>query len=279
LSNKASEQIYSHRWSPPSGSSVNSRPCGVYLLHGTGEHCGRYDAFANALTQAGWAVGAHDHPGHGQSSGDRGLVSPNGLLAVQAAIKIQAFAEETGAPPIVFGHSLGGVVASELVLSHHLPVSGLIMSAPAFRPYLSTINRLKVNALFAFAPDKAVELKYRPDLLTHDKDIQNQAIQDSLIHGFRTARMIRYMLDSGAQSIAKSHTLNTPTLALVAAADPVVENSAIEDWIRGASEQWVTKKTYSEAFHELLKELPETRNQVTADVLQWLDNLKVSLNT
>lgn len=274
MSNKTSEPIYSRRWSPSGGSSVSSRPCGVYLLHGTGEHCGRYDAFATALTDAGWVVGAHDHPGHGQSSGDRGSVSPNGLLVVQAAIKIQTFAEETGAPPIVFGHSLGGVVASELVLSHHLPVSGLIMSAPAFRPYLSTINRLKVNALFAIAPDKAVELQYRPELLTHDEDIRHQARQDSLIHGFRTARMIRYMLDSGAQSVGKSHSLNAPTLALLGGADPVVDNAVIDDWISGAPEQWVTKKTYPEAFHEILKELPQTRNQVTADVLQWLDKIE-----
>jgi len=265
--------IHTHRWHSTCGSHHPARPCGVYLLHGTGEHCGRYDAFAQALTQAGWTVGGHDHPGHGQSDGLRGSMLPNGLLAVQAAIQIQTFAKETGAAPIVFGHSLGGVVASELVLLHRLKVSGLILSAPAFSPYLSFINRLKVNALFTFAPDKVVELKYRPEFLTHDLTVRDQARHDSLIHGFRSARMIRYMLDSGAQSIANAHTLDTPTLALMAGEDPVVENNAIQEWARRASDQMVTIKTYSNAFHEILNEVPQIRDQVTSDVLQWLDGV------
>lgn len=275
MSEDESNAIYSRRWMPLSDGNRVARPCGVYLLHGTGEHCGRYDEFANALASAGWVVGAHDHPGHGKSVGTRGSVSPNGLLAVQAGIQVQAFAEETGAPPILFGHSLGGVVAAELVLSHHLPVSGLMLSAPAFKPHISAINQLKVNALFAVAPDKVVELTYRPELLTQDESVQQQARQDSLIHGFRSARMIRYMLDSGAQSIARAHTLKTPSLALIAGADPVVEIDAINEWVNKAPKQWVTAKTYAGAFHEMLNELPNIRNKVTADALEWLDGLSL----
>lgn len=265
-----SSKTYTQRWLPSGG--AGARPCGVYLLHGTGEHCERYDAFARVLADDGWVVGAHDHPGHGRSFGKQGSVSPNGLLAVQAAMQIQTFAEETGAPPILFGHSLGGVVASELVLSHQLPVSGLILSSPAFRPIITIVNRVKLVTLYTVAPDKAVRLKYRPEALTHDDTIRNLSLQDPLIHTYRSARMVRYMLDSGAQSIAKSHTLKTPTLALIAGADPVIETAAIDEWVAGAPEQWMTKKTYQGAFHELLNELPETRNRVAEDILQWLNN-------
>lgn len=271
MNKNPSPSIFTQRWLPKDNLDSVSRPCGVYLMHGTGEHCGRYEELARALTEAGWVVGAHDHPGHGHSAGKRGSVYPNGLLAVQAAIQIQTFAEETGAPPILFGHSLGGVVASELVLSHQLPVSGLILSSPAFRPIITLSNRLKLITLNAIAPDKAVQLKYRPEVLTHDEAIQSQALQDTLIHTYRTARMIRYMLDSGAESISQAHTLKTPTLTLIAGADPVIETEAIEEWVAGAPEQWITKKSYDGAFHELLNEVPEIRDQVINDVVQWID--------
>jgi len=98
---------HSLRWNPPEGQAVKKQ--GVYLLHGTGEHADRYEHLAQRLSGAGYRVGAHDHPGHGRSSGKRGVFDPPGELATQAAIQCQRFAAETGCAPVLFGHSLGGV--------------------------------------------------------------------------------------------------------------------------------------------------------------------------
>nr|MBX2837283.1 lysophospholipase [Gammaproteobacteria bacterium] len=69
-----SAAVHQHRWSPNAGVTVKNT--GVYLLHGTGEHAGRYTRLVEALTTMGFMVGSHDHPGHGLSQGKRGVINP-----------------------------------------------------------------------------------------------------------------------------------------------------------------------------------------------------------
>jgi len=263
------ERIFSQRF--PAAANSTARPCGVYLLHGTGEHLGRYKELIKRLTDAGWPVGAHDHPGHGQSSGQRGSLLPLGCLQVQAAVQIERFAQETGAPPILFGHSLGGVLAAELVLSHHIPSAGLILSAPAFRARISWKNRLKVNLMHALAPDKTVELPYAPENLTRDSDKIAESLSDPLIHGFKSARFIQWLLDSGAESIALAHSLPIDTLVLIAGADPVVDPAATREWVKRAPGNRIAVHEYPASFHEILNEVVQVREQALSDILMWLD--------
>jgi len=65
--------IHQRRWMPSDAASGAAG--GVYLLHGYGEHSGRYTRLAEHLTKQGWIVGSHDHPGHGQSAGRRGTLA------------------------------------------------------------------------------------------------------------------------------------------------------------------------------------------------------------
>lgn len=263
--------IHTRFWPANSQSTTQSRPFGVYLLHGTGEHSGRYESVAHALSNAGFAVGAHDHPGHGLSGGERGLLQPTGVLSVQAAIQIQAFAERTGAAPVVLGHSLGGLLATELVLFHQLPVQGLVLSAPAYRPWISWKDRIKLKLFHALVPDHTVELPYRPEALTHDEAVIETSRQDPLIHGYKSARLVRWFLDSGAECIARANELKVPTLALVAGADPVVDPKAIHEWVDNAPINAVTLKEYPTAYHEIYNEVAEIKNAALADTLQWLE--------
>ncbi len=263
------DYVHTRRWVPVSGSSTRER--GVYLLHGTGEHCGRYDEFATQLTAAGWSVGAHDHPGHGESQGQPGSLLPVGVLAVQAAIQIQRFAAETGAPPIVFGHSLGGLLATELVLCHHLTVAGLVLSAPAFRPWISTPNRIKLKIFNALMPDKVLKLTPHPELLTRDEEKLSASRNDNLIHSFRSARMVNWFFDAGAKSIELAPSLSVPTLVLIAGADPVIDPASIREWTDRAPASLVSSHEYPGAYHEILNEIPLVRDQVIRDTLAWLD--------
>lgn len=264
--------IHTRFWPANPQSPNASRPFGVYLLHGTGEHSGRYEALAEALSNAGFAVGAHDHPGHGLSGGERGLLQPTGVLSVQAAIQIQAFAAKTGAPPVVLGHSLGGLLATELVLFHQLPVQGLVLSAPAFKPWISWKDQIKLTLFHTLVPDHTVELPYRPEALTHDDAVIEASLQDPLIHGYKSARLIRWFLDSGAQSIARANELKVPALVLVAGADPVVDPQAIREWVNNAPNNAVTLKEYPTAYHEVYNEVAEIKNAALVDTLQWLDD-------
>lgn len=264
--------IFTHRWNPP-GVQMQNVP-GIYLLHGTGEHAGRYHRLASRLADAGWRVGAHDHPGHGKSEGKRGLIDPAGSLAVQAAIQIQAFARETGATPIVFGHSLGGALAAELLLAHKLPMAGLILSAPAFAPYMSTMERVKLKLLSTVAPDLCLDLGNNSGKLTHDEQERELSRQDTLNHDYKSAMFVNWLLASGRRSLTQAKQLTTETLLLIAGADPVVDPVKTRQFARDAINADVTVHDYEGYFHELLNEKPAWREQVAVDIEHWLERFK-----
>jgi alpha-beta hydrolase superfamily lysophospholipase len=240
------------------------------LLHGTGEHAERYAPFARRLADQGFVVGAHDHPGHGRSDGKRGLIDPPGALVTQAAIQIQSFALEIGRAPIVFGHSLGGTVATELLLQHGLDMQALMLSAPAFVPHMSALDRMKLNVLFQAAPTLCIELPYKASLLTSDVEQQAIANADPLIHGFKSASLIGWLVQSGRRSLELAETLNVDTLLLIAGADPVVDSAKIREFAERAPQDRISVHDYPDSLHELLNEVPAQREQVMQDIDQWL---------
>lgn len=263
--------VHKHRWQPPSDIPVRHQ--GVYLLHGTGEHGGRYERLATRLAGLGWRVGAHDHPGHGLSGGQRGLIDPCGSLATQAAIQVQAFAMETGTPPILFGHSLGGVLAAELVLIHALPVSGLILSAPGFVPVMKPSARIKLALLSTLAPQLCLDLGYDPGELTHDDTEKAAALQDPLIHGVKSATLVNWLVQSGQRCLSLATTLRVDTLVLIAGDDRIIDSSQTRKFTANAPAEFICAHEYKGYFHELLNETPEQRERVMIDIEHWLQRL------
>jgi len=247
---------------------------GIYLLHGSGEHAARYDTFARRIAAQGFRVGAHDHTGHGRSTGQRGLIDPPGAFATQAAIQIQAFAWETDSTPLLFGHSLGGALATEMVLQHHLPVSGLMLSAPAFVPIMRPIDKLKLKLLTLFAPKLCLDLGYDASRLTHDESMQAIATSDPLMHGFKSSTLVNWLLTTGQRSIENAEQLNVDTLLLIAGADPIIDSSQTRVFAKRVPQRLLTVHEYDDYYHELLNETPERRNRVMDDIDEWLNRFK-----
>lgn len=261
-------EIHTIRWHPREGSHVRKQS--VYLLHGTGEHAARYEHLGRRLADAGYRVGAHDHPGHGRSTGKRGVIDPPGELATQAAIQYQGFAAETGCTPVLFGHSLGGVLATELVLEHGLTVAGLILSAPAFVPCLRKRDLFKVNLLAHIAPTYTIERPYEASRLTHDAQIREDAEADPLNHGFRSASLVHWLLRSGARQLARADRLAVDTLLLIAGGDPVVDSSKTRDFAVNVRQQYLTTHDYEGYLHEILNETPDRAERVFIDIENWM---------
>nr|MBX2836674.1 lysophospholipase [Gammaproteobacteria bacterium] len=220
----------------------------------------------------GFIVGSHDHPGHGLSQGKRGVINPPGALVTQAAVQIHEFALETGRTPVVFGHSLGGVVATELVITHRMSVAGLVLSAPAFAPYISWGNRVKLKLLTHLAPQFAQELPYDASRLTHDKEEQAKAEQDPLNHGFKSASLVSWLVESGQRSIEDAQQLDVKTLLLIAGDDPVVDSGQTERFGQQVRSELLTTCRYQDYRHEILNETPERRSRVVADIVQWMQD-------
>jgi len=264
----ASTEVHRHRWSPAPGAPSRAR--GVYLLHGTGEHAARYERLAQRLSTEGWQVGAHDHPGHGRSGGPRGRLPLGGALATRTAIECARFERETGAVPFLFGHSLGGVVACELVLLHRLPVAGLVLSAPAIVPRLTRREALKLRTLTMLSPGFTIDLPYDPSRLTHDPEQQRLARADPLIHGFKSAELIGWLMRTAEQVSHAGGALDVDTLLLIAGGDRVIDIERTHDFAARAPTHRLTVNVYDGAHHELLNETPALRQRVEDDIVGWL---------
>lgn len=104
----------------------------VLLVHGLGEHVGRYDQLARRLNAWGFAVRGYDQYGHGESGGLRGALTPRNRLMVDLADIIDATRARMppGQPLVLLGHSLGGLVAASFVAQALRPVEALVLSSP-----------------------------------------------------------------------------------------------------------------------------------------------------
>lgn len=140
----------------------------VYIIHGYGEHSGRpgYDLLANELTARGYVVCAHDHQGHGRSSGTRGHAKDFQRVVDDAWMLIerrQAEMEERyglALKPVVFGHSLGGVVATRVAMQHQ-EIAGVAYSGIALH-----VDPDLITPLMRYVGTMAAS--YIPKLVVHE---------------------------------------------------------------------------------------------------------------
>lgn len=264
--------IHTHRWYPE---GVVPPAQGVYLLHGVGEHAGRYKRLVQRLVSLGFVVGAHDHPGHGKSAGRRGVIEPDYPLVDESIKQLKLFANETGTAPILFGHSLGGVAAATIAMDAAVPLTGLILSAPALVPQIGRLDRFKLNALSTVAPYYVQELPYDPTRLTQDTEEQEKALNDPLIHGFKSASLINWIVKAGFAVTQSASKLNLPTLILVPEDDPVVHAEQTLAFADKLPDSLKTVQRYSDYKHEILNETPDRRERVLSDIQQWLSELNL----
>src|SRR4029450_4428981 len=111
----------------------------VVLVHGLGEHAGRYDHVARPPTSWGFAVPGYDQYGHGESDGVRGALPGQTRLVDDLADVVDSTRArmETGTPLILLGHSVGGLVAASAVALGQVQVDALVLSSPALDPGLN----------------------------------------------------------------------------------------------------------------------------------------------
>jgi acylglycerol lipase len=123
---KDQSNMFARGWSP------DGQPKGVVcLVHGLGEHVGRYEHVGAALTNAGYALLGYDLRGHGRSDGQRGHIPDfQSLMDDIADFLEQASQRYPGKPIFLYGHSLGGNLVLNYGLRVHPRINGVIASSP-----------------------------------------------------------------------------------------------------------------------------------------------------
>ncbi|MGR4868551.1 lysophospholipase [Variovorax sp. LARHSF232] len=242
----------------------------VHITHGLGEHAGRYAHVAQRLNALGFAVRAHDHFGHGESSGPRGgLPHPLRLLDDLALLTDEARAAYPGLPLVLLGHSMGGLVAASFVARGVRPVDALVLSSPALEPTLSAGQKRLIALLSRLAPGLRVGNGVNANDLSHDPVVAPAYLGDPLNHDRIGARLARFLADEGAQVMAAAPHWKVPTLLLYAGADRLVRPEGSRAFAAAAAPSGqVQALAFERHFHELFN---EREAEVVFEALeQWL---------
>lgn len=241
---------------------------GLLILHGIGEHSGRYAHVAAFLNACGLDVRSYDHRGHGRSGGARGDVPDDEALVRDAALVMRDFAARFDAPPLLLGHSMGGLFAARFAADGAAPIGGLILSSPALAIRLSGVQRLLLQLMSVLAPGVGVTNGLPERYLSHDAAVVDAYRADPLVHAKITARLLRSMLAAITFAHARAAQLTVPTLLLVAGADRLVDPSGSAAFHARLQPGVGTLLRYPALYHEIFNELD--KDQVFADLHGWL---------
>ncbi|XP_028335493.1 monoglyceride lipase isoform X11 [Physeter macrocephalus] len=119
----------------------------VFVSHGAGEHCGRYDELARMLVGLELLVFAHDHVGHGQSEGERMVVSDFQVFIRDVLQHVDVVQKDhPGLPIFLLGHSMGGAVAILTAAERPGHFSGMVLISPLVLASPESATTFKVLA-------------------------------------------------------------------------------------------------------------------------------------
>jgi alpha-beta hydrolase superfamily lysophospholipase len=241
------------------------------LVHGLGEHSGRYEAVADALTEAGYAVWALDHRGHGRSDGRRGHVERFSTFVADLETFRLLVRSHQGGPQVLLGHSLGGAIAFAHALGRPEAWTAVVLSGPAvgITDPPPTPLVLVGKLLSAVAPT-ARTLGLDATGVSRDPAVVAAYEADPLVHHHRyTARLAGEVFGRVATFVDEAPAFTLPLLVVHGTEDALVGIDASRQLLAVVGSADKELREYPGLHHEVFNE-PEGA-EVLADVLAWLD--------
>jgi alpha-beta hydrolase superfamily lysophospholipase len=253
----------------------DAAPRGVVVVsHGYAEHCGRYQWYAEHLAGRGLAAVGLDHRGHGQSLGPRGHCgSFDEFVADLRTLVDLATGWWPSTPRVLFGHSMGGVIAFLYLLRHGTTVRAGALSGPAFAvppqgPAWQLALMTKIVA--RIFPRLPITTALDQDALARDPEVGRRYVADPLVHRRATAGFIRAFMLAQEEALERAPSLAVPLLILQGDADRLVSPAgatAIAERLRCPHELVMLSGYY----HELLNEPLAERARVVDLLDAWFD--------
>ena len=252
--------------------ATGRRPVAVLaVVHGYGEHGGRYGFLVDDVVPRGYAVFTFDLRGHGRSPGRRGHVDrfSDYLADARAFLKLVRHAYPD-TPVFLLGHSMGGLIAAGLAEEGDAGLAGVVLSSPFLGMRLA-VPALQVKAarlLSRVTPTLPMNNPLRADQLSHDAAVVAAAGADPLNHRRTTVRWGAEILKAQPAVIAAADRLRAALLLLYADDDPIAEPRAAEEFFERAASADKEKRCYAGYYHEIFNEVG--RAAVFDDLAAWL---------
>lgn len=244
----------------------------VVLVHGVAEHSGRYAHVGTRLADAGFAVYALDHLGHGKSAGGGGAnigsmdISADNVAAMLAL----AIREQPDVPTFLLGHSMGSLITLYLATREPVDVTGIILSAPPLDiPVGNPLQRLFAPVLSTLTPNLGV-LNLDSSMISRDPAVVSAYDNDPLVFRGKLPARTGAEILRGTDLVKKRlGELTQPLLVLHGTADALAAPSSTDLVERGAGSKDLTVIRYEGFYHEVFNE-PE-QDRVLTDVVEWLE--------
>ena len=261
-------KIFTRQWEAPNPKAV------CLVIHGIGEHSGRYEALAKELNRHGFCVWSMDHRGHGRSQGRRGdCRSMEDFIGDLHLLVERAREKSPDLPRIIVGHSLGGLIALYYAARHPDLLRAVAASSPALR-LAQPPPRLKValaEGLDRILPNTPLPNGVNPRLLSHDPAVVAAYRRDPLVHRVITAGCAVALREAMKESPCLAAQLKVPCLILQAGEDRVCDANAAAEFAASVVNAPVTLRRYDGLYHEVFNE-PE-RSRVIQDLIDWMEGI------
>lgn len=241
----------------------------VLIVHGLGEHAGRYTHVATWLAERGFATRSYDQRGHGRSDGARGVIpTPNALF--DDLVGVVNALRPTAGRFILLGHSMGGAVVAEFAARRVRSADAVILSSPALKARLSLVQRAQLAVGLALMPSVAMGNGLDTSGIAHDAATVRAYLDDPLVHARVSARLAKSIIDAGDVATAAAAKWSTPTLLLYAGSDRIVDPAGSDAFAARAPREVVESKRFPALYHEILNE-GALAAPVFARIEQFLD--------
>ena len=243
----------------------------ILLVHGIGEHSGRYTNHVNYFVPRGYAIYALDHLGHGKSDGEREVIERFSDYTDTLGIFSGMVREwQPGKPIFILGHSMGGLITSTYLLDHQDEFQGTILSAPAIKPGGDISGAtIAVGKIISRILPKMGVLALDDSGISRDPAVVQAYRADPLVFQGKTpARLGAEMLGAMQRVTDAASTITLPILILQGTGDMLVNPSGAQILYDKVGSTDKTLELYDGLYHELHNE-PE-RDVMFADVEAWL---------
>lgn len=236
----------------------------VLLVHGIGEHSGRYERACRLMAEAGLAVEAFDLRGHGLSGGRRVYVKDWDDFLDDVEIRLAAL-RGLGGPVVLFGHSMGALISLTYACSARPAPDLLVLSAPPLSASVPGWQRLLAPVLGRVAPTVVLANPISGDQLSRDPAVGIEYFGDPLVQPRTTARLGYQLFEAMKRARTQLANLRVPTLVIHGGDDSLVPTIFSEP-LGGL--HGVERRVLPGLRHETLNE-PEGP-EVVAGIVEWL---------
>lgn len=243
----------------------------IGVVHGYGDHSGRYLKPIEAFVKEGFGVLAFDYRGHGKADGARGDCGEWGDYLEDMKVFFARLVEAAqGKPVFLVAHSHGALIATHFLATAPPQLKGVVLSAPfyalAFEP--PALKLLGARLIKGLLPGLKLSNELKPEQLSRDPAWQQETKNDPLYVDTTTPRWFFECQAAQRRLTGLGPQLGVPVLMLAGTADPIAAMPAARAFFETIGARDKTYKEYGDYRHEVMMEIG--REQVWADISQWI---------